>query len=165
MKQPNPHQVTSCESTGQPHEDTVKTEAESARDYRKSLKSQGKKAVNIHLSEQAKALLTRICTAKKMTMADAVEWSLNQAVKLEAIELANGPSSIPGQFQKGIREKLVAARTAAGLSIRDMADRIGIPSGRYDKWEHGLEKVPEKYLRAIIEMLDLPQSFFKDHMT
>jgi Replication regulatory protein RepB. len=147
---------------GRPKKQGAKTDAEASKDYRQRLKSQRRQAVNIYLSANAKDLLDRICRARSMTMASVVEWALEQAVRLDSIEQANGSSCLPWRYQKEIREKLVDARNAAGLGECEMAERIRAPQNRYRKWEAGLEKVPEKYLRAVVETLHLPANFFKD---
>jgi hypothetical protein len=82
------------------------------------LKTQGKHAINIHVDVRAKATLTRIYKDKSMTMAQAVEWTLEQAVRLDAMEYASGPSCIPGRYQKPISEKMKDARLAAGFFQR-----------------------------------------------
>lgn len=156
--------MESKRSAGRPKKPEIKSEADISKDYRQRLKSQRKKAINIYLGDTAKATLDRICKAKNMTMAAAVEWALERAITLDAIERSNGPSLLPWQFQKGIREKLIDARNAAALSEAAMAEKIGVALNRYNKWESDLQKVPEKYLQRIIQMLRLPSNFFKDEV-
>jgi hypothetical protein len=59
-------------------------------------------------------------------------------------------------------ERLKDARTAAAYSEADMSDRIQAPLERYRKWEAGLEKIPNKYLYAVVRLLNLPQDYFKN---
>jgi DNA-binding XRE family transcriptional regulator len=147
---------------GRPPKQDAKTDAELSREYRRDLKKRGKKAINAHLSDTAKATLTRICKVKSMTIAEAIEWALDQAVRLDAIERSNGPSGILGYYQRRLSEKLKDARLAAAYTELDMAERIDAPMSRYVKWEKGLEKIPEKYLVAVVRLLSLPQDFFRE---
>lgn len=147
---------------GRPKKEDAKTTAETSKDYRDSLKRQNKKPINVYLSSQAKGMLDRVCQAKNMTKAEAIAWALEEALAYNAIKASNEPSMIHGQFQKALREKLRDARLAACFSTEEMADRLDVAFNRYEKWESGLEKIPEKYLAAVIAMLQLPSNFFRD---
>jgi hypothetical protein len=147
-------------SRGRPKKPDAKTTAEMSKEYRQNLKTEGKKAINTYLSAKARNALARICEAKSITIAEAIEWAIEEAIKFDAIKRSNEPSKIHGLYQTTLREKLIAARTAAAYSEAEMADRIQAPLSRYQKWEAGLEKIPNKYLYAVASLLNLPGNYF-----
>jgi DNA-binding transcriptional regulator YiaG len=145
---------------GRPKKPDAKTTAEVSKEYRQNLKSEGKKAINVYLPTGSLAVLARICKAKSMTMAEAVEWAIGEAIAYDAVKKSSEPSKIHGLHQKTIREKLVDARIAVAFTEAEMADRIQAPLSRYQKWEGGRERIPKKYLDAVIEQLNLPDDYF-----
>lgn len=152
----------SSASRGRPRKLGAKTVAEASKDYRQSLKAEGKKAVNVYLSAVTREALARICKVKSVAMAEAIEWAVGEAIAFDAVKKSAGPSRIPGLSRKSVREKLIDARAAAVFTEADMADRIQAPLSRYRKWEAGLEKVPGKYLDAVVSLLNLPSDYFSD---
>ena len=145
---------------GRPKKSDAKTTAEISKDYRDSLKRQNKKPINVYLSSHAKGMLDRVCQVKDMTKAEAIVWAFEEAFTYNAVKASHEASMIPGQFQKTLREKLREARLAACFSTSEIAERLDVALNRYEKWESGLEKIPEKYLMAVITMLRLPSNFF-----
>ncbi|MDR1510433.1 MAG: hypothetical protein LBS53_12435 [Synergistaceae bacterium] len=81
MDQPRP-------SRGRPTKPDAKTDAEISREYRQSLKAEGKKAINVYLPSESRATLARICAAKSMTIAEAIEWAIGEAIAFGAIKRA-----------------------------------------------------------------------------
>jgi DNA-binding transcriptional regulator YiaG len=147
-------------SRGRPKKSDAKTKVEVYKEYRDSLKAEGKKAVNAYLTAETRDTLARICKAKSMTIAEAIEWAISQAIAFDAITKSNEPSRVMGFYQRTVMERLQDARTSAAYSEADMADHIQVPLSRYRKWEAGLEKIPNKYLNAVVRLLNLPYDYF-----
>jgi hypothetical protein len=51
----------------------AKSDAEISREYRRGLKAEGRKAINVYLETKTKNALARICEVKSMTIAEAME--------------------------------------------------------------------------------------------
>jgi DNA-binding transcriptional regulator YiaG len=141
-------------------ESNTKTNAELSKKYRQGLKAEGKKAINVYLPAGSREALTRICEVKSMTIAEAIEWAVGEAIAFDAIKKSSEPSRVVGFYQRTVMERLKDARTAAAYTEAEMADRIQAPLSRYRKWEAGLEKIPNKHLVAVVSLLNLPRDYF-----
>jgi transcriptional regulator with XRE-family HTH domain len=68
-------------------------------------------------------------------------------------------AKINPQLIVGLRQRMIGAtlrthRSEAGLSIKDLAGMVGIPSGRLSSYEQGARPIPLTELGALAEALD-----------
>jgi len=69
-----------------------------------------------------------------------------------------------GDIDKKIGNMITKLRIAAGLTMQEFANRIGITQQQAHKYEKGLNRVSVARLCMIAEALDVPPSYFFEEM-
>lgn len=87
------------------------------------------------------------------THLDAFEEWINSAPNVSKAEMIRSVNKIgPHSFQKS---KIAMARMEAGLTQKEIVERMGVGLTTYQRWEHGTFKPKTKTLMALGEIMGI----------